>query len=387
VRLDWPLRDPQSPRDRGLAAVMPVAWSSDFGGLHLGIRTRWSYLGRLRRSTSFVTWAFGDGPGNFPDRLHAYARSTAALRPGTEATLAWWRVEGLAGAALGVDRSLRARRTQSADPHVGFDAMWMATTDLGYLDPLRWDHAGTVEFGPWAATTVHRDSATWRARAGLRGGIVYRYPGSGLASAARYDVEGFARATLEASVRRPGPAGLELGARAFAGGYVAEHAPSRQRRIHVAGADPYQTFANPLLRSRGALLVRPEFQYHGPGQGNLRGFRPDLGGRWVLSVNVEAARPLFARASGVARKLGVTAFADAGLVDAAALPTFPAGTGVATLYDAGVGLHAVLELGDLGWTTRFELPLLVSRSAFAADPAGRAGRLALRWQVSLEPSF
>jgi len=43
----------------------------------------------------------------------------------------------------------------------------------------------------------------------------------------------------------------------------------------VAGADPYTTFANPLLRSRGALFVRPDFHYQAPGDANLRAFRPD----------------------------------------------------------------------------------------------------------------
>jgi hypothetical protein len=45
------------------------------------------------------------------------------------------------------------------------------------------------------------------------------------------------------------------------------------------------------------------------------------------------------------------------------------------------------ELGDLEWTVRFELPLVVSRAAYAADTEPDDGRLAFRWQVSLEATF
>jgi hypothetical protein len=41
------------------------------------------------------------------------------------------------------------------------------------------------------------------------------------------------------------------GVRLFGGGYLAANDPPLQRRIMLAGADPYQTFTNPLLlRSR-----------------------------------------------------------------------------------------------------------------------------------------
>jgi len=52
-----------------------------------------------------------------------------------------------------------------------------------------------------------------------------------------------------------------------------------------------------------------------------------------------------------------------------------------------VGLTAALRIGDLGWTTRFEVPLLVNRFTHSADPAGRDARVSFRGQISLEPSF
>src|SRR5438034_7511182 len=138
-----------------------------------------------------------------------------------------------------------------------------------------------LEAGPWVSTTVQRGPALVRARLAARGGLVYSNPGPGYASSSRYDVEGFGRFTGEASVRAPFPFGTTFGVRLFGGAYAGRSAPVPQRRIPIAGADPYETFTNPLLRSAGALFVRPDFYYHAPGNGNLRGFRNDLGGRWA----------------------------------------------------------------------------------------------------------
>src|SRR2546426_5405209 len=43
----------------------------------------------------------------------------------------------------------------------------------GYLDRRLWDDAGTIEAGPWVATTARRGAAVLRARLGGRGGGVY----------------------------------------------------------------------------------------------------------------------------------------------------------------------------------------------------------------------
>src|SRR4029077_20103889 len=95
-------------------------------------------------------------------------------------------------------------------------------------------------------------------------------PGPGIVSATRYDIEGFGRFTGEASVRAPFWLGTTLGLRGFGGADTGHSAPVPQRRVPIAGADPYETFTDPLLRSRGALFVRPDFFYHAPGNGNLR---------------------------------------------------------------------------------------------------------------------
>jgi hypothetical protein len=196
----------------------------------------------------------------------------------------------------------------------------------------------------------------------------------------RYDFEAMGRVTGEASVRAPFVLGSTVGARVYAGAYLAESRPPRQRRIMLAGADPYETFENPLLRSRGALLARPGFHYHAPGGANLRGFRDDLGGRWAVALNLEARRPLV-------RGVSLMAFADLGLVDSLAVRSSPPGRRYAALYDGGVGLVTRQRLGDLQWTMRAELPVIVNRWRDAADYEPGDGRLAFRWQVSLQESF
>jgi len=227
------------------------------------------------------------------------------------------------------------------------------------------DDAGTFEAGPWVATAVVRDSAVWRAAASLRGGVVYWNPRAGVVATNAYDFEGYVRGGAEASVRRPLVLGTRLGLRLYAGGYLGQSPPVRQRRIAVAGADPYETFTNPLLRSRGALLARPGFYYHAPGGPNLRGFADDVVGRWAVAVNVEVTKPLLSREQGPLRHVGVYGFADGGLVDSMAIPSSPAGRAATTLYDGGVGLATRQHVGDLEWTIRLELPVVVNRWNFA----------------------
>src|SRR2546426_1134321 len=127
------------------------------------------------------------------------------LMPRTETSVAAWHTEGRTGVAVQVDRSLRRHLDFGPDPHVGFDALWMATTDLGYLDRGLWDDAGTVEAGPWGSTTAHPGggggAAVLPARLARRGGGGYWNPGAGVVSTNRYDFEAFGRFTGEASVR------------------------------------------------------------------------------------------------------------------------------------------------------------------------------------------
>ena len=381
VGRDDPTRD-NARRDRIITAILPLLWSNDYGGRTAALRARENYLGRFDKNLAIVSMGLGPAVTH---RLGWYIRFGNPVRkplPRTEASVTLWNVEGRAGLALRGDRSLRRHLGFGADPHAGFDALWTAVTDVGYVDRRLWDPAGTIEAGPWVSTTLRNGNTVWHGRVGARVGLVYRNPGGGTISANRYDVEGFGRATAEASVRAPFPLKSVLGVRLFGGTYLAPNAPPLQRRIMLAGADPYETFMNPLLRSRGALFVRPQFHYHAPGNANLRGFRPDLGGRWAVAMNVEGTKAL-------TPSIALEGFLDAGLVDPRAVPP-TAGTArsYTSLLDAGVGLVTRHRINDLAWTLRFELPLVVSRFDYAADWNGEnEGRLAFRWQVSLEPSF
>ncbi|HEY3220652.1 MAG TPA: M1 family metallopeptidase [Gemmatimonadales bacterium] len=386
VRFDNPTRT-QSRRDRLVTALLPLAWYNDYGGFTGSVRSRSNYLGRFEKNRIAYSYGFD------PDATHRegiyvrYGNPVTHPIPRSEAWVSGWSVEGRAGAAVHADRSLRRHLTFGDDIHAGFDAIWMAVTDLGYVDRRLWDDAGTIEAGPWVSITSRRGRGglrdrVWRARAAVRGGVLYRNPGAGVQSASRYDIEGFARVTSEVSLRT-----AFLGIRLFAGTYLAENAPPLQRRIMLAGADPYETFTNPLLRSRGALFVRPDFHYQAPGDANLRGFSPNLGGRWAIALNLEATQTLLRRArnDGLFNDVAVEAFADAGVVDPRVVPPSPAGQGYTTLYDGGVGLVTRHRINELAWTMRFETPVVVNRWSYAAD--GTSKRLAFRWLISLEPSF
>ncbi len=386
VRLDNPTREVVR-RDRVATGLLPVAWSNDAGGVTLALRGRSNYLGRFDQGLFLVSRGLrgsATSPGGVYFRVDNPVLHPA---PRTTTSMAAWAVEGRSGAMASWDRSDRPRWVDRADPHSGFDALWMATNDVSYLDRRLWDDAGTVEAGPWVASTWPAGRTTLHARLAVRGGVVYRYPGPGIASVNRYDIEGFMRGTAELSARRPFWGGTALGIRLFAGGYLAHSPPPLQRRIYVAGADPYETFTNPLLRTRGALFVRPDFHYQAPGDANLRGFAPELGGRWAASANLELTRALVRRQSGPVRRVTLEAFGDAGVVDSAAVPSANGSAAVTTLWDAGVGVVSTHQIGELAWTMRIEFPLLVNRWNVAADTRAGDGRTAFRWQLSLEPSF
>ncbi len=378
VRLDNPTKNP-ARRDRILTELLPVGWYNDHGGITAGLRSRENYLGRFEKNLALFSYGFD------PEATHpfgVYARFGNPVNhpvPRTDASVAGWFVEGRAGLAVHADRSLREHQDFGPDKHGGFDAIWMAVSDLGYVDRDLWDNAGTIELGPWASVTTRHGQTTWRGQIGLRGGALYRNPGSGVVSSHRYDIEGFGRATAEVSVRTPFILKSRAGVRLFGGGYLAANDPPLQRRIMLAGADPYETFTNPLLRSRGALFVRPDFHYHAAGNANLRAFNPELGGRWAVATNLEATREL-----GLPEHATLELFFDAGVVDNQAVPS-SAGKSYTPLYDGGVGLVTRHHINDLAWTMRFEVPFLVNRWDHAAD--GTNARFAFRWQLSLEPSF
>jgi hypothetical protein len=385
VRLDDPTRETVR-RDKLVSAWLPLAWSNDYGNLTLALRQRQNYLGRFERNLTVGSVALDRAATR---RFGFYARlrdPVARAEPRTNVSIGLWSVEGRSGVAFEVDRSLRRTLVQTSDPHAGATLMWMATSDLGYVDRRLWEDGGTIEAGPWVATTVERGRSVIHAKLDTRAGVAYWHPGTGVDTTAhRYDAQGYVRASGEMSVRTGLAGGTTLGLRVYAGGFAARSTPLLQRRILVAGADPYVTFANPLVRSRGALFVRPDFHYHAPGGPNLRAFAPTIGGRWAVAANVELQRAVITREAGAVRQIALMGFVDGGVVDSLAVRSASGSSAATTLWDAGVGLVTRHQLRDLGWTMRFEVPIIVNRWDFAADRTVK--RTAFRWQVSLEPSF
>jgi len=353
-----------------LSAVLPVLWSNDYGGLTLGVRARPACTPPALRGLFLVTGATRGSAA----AIGLYGRWNAL--PGGGGVSAW-SVEGRSGAALTI-----------AGRHVELDALWMATTNLGYLDRGLWDDAGSLELGPTFSTTTHNGASVFRARLGARLGLVYRNLWVSALNEHHLHYDGFTRLRGEMSVRHAVSASTTLGARVFAGAYLGPSNPVRQLRIAVAAADPYETFTNPLLRSRGALLVRPGFHYQEPGGGpNLRGFGRDLGGRWAVSVNLELTRAIARSDAGLFREVALEVFGDVGLVDTLAAAANSPGRWYSKLYDGGVGIVTRQQVRDLAWTMRLEAPLLVNRWNLAADYPTNSTSFALRWQVSFEPSF
>src|SRR3989442_8771566 len=202
LRIDDPTRE-TARRDRVVSAWMPIAWYNDAGGMTLGLRERSNYLGAYDRGLLFGTVATRpDATARFGGYLR-FADPIGHLTPRTRASVAAWAIEGRAGAALSVDRSLRRHLASRADPHVGVDALWMAATNLTYLHRRLSDDAGTAEAGPCVPTTLARGAAVLRVRLGARRGLVYSNPGIGVGTSTPYHREGVGRLTGEASVRAP----------------------------------------------------------------------------------------------------------------------------------------------------------------------------------------
>src|SRR5882672_10138674 len=116
VRLDNPTRE-ESRRDRIVTALLPLAWYNDHGGWTGALRSRSNYLGRFDKNLLAYSYAFG------PDATHregVFVRLGNPVShpiPRTDASAAFWTVEGRTGIALRSDRSLREHPGFGPDPH------------------------------------------------------------------------------------------------------------------------------------------------------------------------------------------------------------------------------------------------------------------------------
>jgi len=391
-RLDTYLSEPSEP-DRTVISIAPAVWSNDASDLTVGLRVRTNDAGRYNRWTIWFNRGLSDvsGIGGFETATLGDAfdfrvrlENPFFLRhPRTTQVFEGWAQEGTVGSRVtwAVD-SRRSFRTERGH-RTGVLAQWVATRETPFLDDTRWANAGTVEAGVFREWNRPTPTSAVRFRVEGRVGVAYRRDRD-LLSSATYDTQTFGRWTASGTLRRP-IGGFRLGVRAFGGLYVGG-TPIPQRAIPVNGADPYEMLENPFVRTRGALAVGSDVFYHSPGNLNLRGYAPTLGGRWGVGLNLEVERDLVRRPKGVLRRASLVGFWDAALVDTLAVAS-SSGNAFKGLTDGGPGLRVWFHLGDVTFPLRVEFPLYVSSPFVAHNRKQGTAFWEFRWLVSLQPIF
>jgi hypothetical protein len=144
---------------------------------------------------------------------------------------------------------------------------------------------------------------------------------------------------------------------------------------------------NPFLRSRGALLVRDDFNYQSPGGAGIRGVDPRLSTSAIAALNLEVEQGLLSRPeSHLFKRISIAAFSDLAQGIGSMSQTPVTGT-IRFLSDAGLGIRAAHRIGDTEFVTRFDFPLFVSRPELAQDASPGDDDVAFRWVFSFEQPF
>jgi hypothetical protein len=373
----------RSRRDRMTIGIHPTLWYNDAGGVTLGVRSREDYLGRFEQNVALLTVGTEASSPDFFWRL----KNPVFLRgPNTSETLELFVAEGRLGGTLDFERRRQQHLGRGALWSHGVTLQWVHPDDFRFLDRLYYDDAGTVELG--MTTRVSGKSGGWRLglRGSVGGGLVYNR--GGLDSTGRADLDPFYfRGTIEGTSRKALARRLDFGVRVFAGVAGGEHDAVKQRQIYFQGADPLQQLGNPLLRSRGALLVGDDVRYHAPGGAGVRGADPRLSTASIVALDVELERTVLARPrSRLFSRVGVALFGDLShAIGGAAQASL--NDRIRFLGDAGIGIRADHRIGDTRFVTRIDLPLWFSRPEVAHDRSPGDGELAFRWVFSFQPAF
>ncbi|MEO8199081.1 MAG: M1 family metallopeptidase [Gemmatimonadota bacterium] len=381
----------RTERDRMVNAWLPLVWYNDQAGITLGFRTRSNYLGRYNQSVAATTRSTGwANPTEDPKDWGAFFRirnPTFLRSPRASQTLEVMHVEGRDGVFLSYEQGSRNHLGFGPTTTHGVSLRWLATQDTTYLNPAFYQNAGIVEAQVYARSTRRTGPWLLAGRISLGGGVEYLNNGPGVTVDHRYDVQPYFRGTLDATARRPLGRKFTIAGRFFAG--VAKGADNdvvRQRRIYVSGADPLQKLNNPFTRSRGALLVRPNFNYHTPGDGDVRGYGSGVSGSQVYAMNLELQHSIIERPGAhLFSRVSLALFGDAALTDAN-----PAAPGIVedlnVFADAGIGLRAEHRIGDSRFTTRFDIPLYLNRPLLSQDNPG-TDEVKFRWALAFSPAF
>ncbi len=363
---------PQASRDHLMVGLMPTLWYNDVGGITLGIHSRENYLGRFEQN-SMSEFCGVRNPGATNHKLESCGFSVSLGNP------TWWRIpnvseqlaafryEGRAGASVSMERVKADHNGFGPTRTLGASLSWLATYDLAYLPSSLWDDGGSAEATVWWGIANRRGHWNLDLTARAVGGVMYRSPGGGFTTAKRYDAQAYARPELTATATRALGKSTTLGLRAYAAGVFSSDQVLSQRRIFVAGADPYQSMSNPFLRSVGAPLLRDDCwcRWHTPGDGNLRGYHQSFSTDRLIAVNAELERTVLQPRSALVSRVAVALFGDGGYTGTA---RGIGGSGDSTalvapdrwLADAGVGVRLTHRIGRTTWTTRLDFPLFVS---------------------------
>jgi hypothetical protein len=397
--LGWSATSP-ARRDRLVVNWVPLAWYNDGGGLTLGLQARSNYMGRFELNRTQVTWPVGalrsgdpSPMGRLRPDVYVSLRDPVAgrrARVRTEAAL--WSLEGRTGTRAAWSRDLGAHFGEPVAAAAGASAALMTVTDARYLDRSRWDDLNTFELSAWAAHERETARGVRMSRIAVTVGqsfspvpisspffgtnvppFVYP-PGRALRGAtyARWSV---------VSRRRVRIGGFDAASRVVLAGTLGGTAVPLQRRVFLAAADPYATFDDPLLRSRGAPFATDGVHYQAPGGGAVRGFTPAVSASWLAGAAVEVGPRLLERPGRrLFSSVSVVGFVDAALLDARAV-------GRDAAADAGIGLRATHRIGPTRFVTRVDFPFLVSRPAYGVGGAAADRSFKFRWVWSLEEAL
>jgi hypothetical protein len=355
----------------------------------VGVRSRTDYLGRFEQNQSLFSvsngWGADDGVKDTDFFLRR--RNPVALRaPNQSQTLDVFNVEGRYGATARIDWTRREHLSFGPTWSRSISLQWVAPDDFRYLDRGYYDDVGTVElqFGGGVTTQTGKWQLALKSSAG--GGLAYNR--QGLAASGRPELDPFYfRGSLEGIARRPLGPRTGLAARVFLGAGTGDNDAAKQRQIYFQGADPLERLRNPFLRSRGALLVGDDFHYHAPGGAGVRGADARLSTAAIVALNLDLERTVLSRPeTRLFNRVAVAGFTDlAHGIGGSSQPL--TGDRIGFLGDAGLGIRADHRIGDTRFTTRFDVPLYVSRAALAQDREAGDDKVEFRWTFSFEPAF
>lgn len=367
--------------------LLPDAWYNDPGGLTLGVRVRGSVTERGERHTLRLGWSTGLlSPRD--QTIKTLQASLTLENPfqlrgrDIEQRMELFRLDGRSGASATIGQHER----------FGASLRWLAVHDDRFLNSESWDVGGTLELPVWLERRGQVGAWQTRARGTLTGAVEYRRPGDGITTATRYDMQPWARAELEVTAQRPITSAVSLGVRASHASLMSADPVLPQRRLFVAGADPYEQMANPFLRAVGAPLVRGEMagHWHAAGGGNVRGFDAAIASNHRTAVNVEVVATVLQRQTAWLSRVALVAFADAARLGEARGVGGDTESLVLraplrrTLVDAGVGVRMQHRILGAAFESRVELPFYVNDAAWASTR--RTERVSFsRWLVGIAP--